>query len=272
MNPGGLGVNRIPGKWLTRQPRGHRREAPAVLRAGAVTVESRPDAARFHSPCGGRSRSAGRSRSSSIIIRSRVTLAMMEAAAMESDSASPAMTVRTGQGSCGARLPSTRARLGGVASWRSASAMAQKVACRILSRSMRATSAMPMPTCALARIGSKSASRCAALSFLESSRPSGMRAGSRITAAATTGPAQGPRPASSMPQTGARPRDTASCSNRKWGPDRDMRPCVARPQSSVNCSPGWGGRLKRSVASLTRLAFSPRRWQASSKRRPMVQA
>ena len=29
-----------------------------------------------------------------------------------------------------------------------------------------------------------------------------MAAGSRITAAATTGPAQGPRPASSMPQTG----------------------------------------------------------------------
>ena len=37
--------------------------------------------------------------------------------------------------------------------------MAQKVACRILSRSMRATSAMPIPTCALAMIGSKSASR-----------------------------------------------------------------------------------------------------------------
>ena len=40
-----------------------------------------------------------------------------------------------------------------------------------------------------------------------------MQAGSRITAAATTGPAQGPRPASSMPQTGA----AAACSKAKSG-------------------------------------------------------
>ena len=36
-------------------------------------------------------------------------------------------------------------------------------------------------------------------------RPSGIAAGSRMTAAATTGPAQGPRPTSSMPQTGCGP-------------------------------------------------------------------
>ena len=37
---------------------------------------------------------------------------------------------------------------------------------------------------------------------LQSAIPPGIRAGSRMTAAATTGPAQGPRPASSIPMTG----------------------------------------------------------------------
>ena len=45
-----------------------------------------------------------------------------------------------------------------------------------------------------------------ASSFLELLRPRGMRLGSRITAAATTGPASGPRPASSQPATGQTPR------------------------------------------------------------------
>ena len=40
----------------------------------------------------------------------------------------------------------------------------------------------------------------------------------RITAAATTGPAQGPRPASSMPHTGPKPRSTAACSWAKSAP------------------------------------------------------
>ena len=42
-------------------------------------------------------------------------------------------------------------------------------------------------------------------SFLESSNPSIVRAGSRTTAAATTGPARGPRPTSSTPHTRAKP-------------------------------------------------------------------
>ena len=45
-----------------------------------------------------------------------------------------------------------------------------------------------------------SSSRLASVSFFESRRPSSARAGSRITAAANTGPASGPRPASSTPQ------------------------------------------------------------------------
>src|ERR1700758_2073973 len=44
-----------------------------------------------------------------------------------------------------------------------------------------------------------------------------MRLGSRITAAATTGPASGPRPASSTPATGKTPRFIAARSRRKLG-------------------------------------------------------
>jgi len=55
---------------------------------------------------------------------------------------------------------------------------------------------------ALSWISPSSASRVLADSFLESSRPFGSFFGLRITAAALTGPAHGPRPASSTPQTG----------------------------------------------------------------------
>src|SRR5262249_58522329 len=47
--------------------------------------------------------------------------------------------------------------------------------------------------------------------------PRGMRLGSRITAAATTGPASGPRPASSQPATGTMPRLIAARSRAKVG-------------------------------------------------------
>ncbi len=61
-------------------------------------------------------------------------------------------------------------------------------------------------------------SRFCFVSFLESSIPSGILSGSRMTAAATTGPASGPRPASSVPATGQRPFFRASSSNEKSGP------------------------------------------------------
>ncbi len=48
-----------------------------------------------------------------------------------------------------------------------------------------------------------------------------MLCGSRITAAATTGPAQGPRPASSTPQ-GISPSDNAACSKLKSGEDMGL--------------------------------------------------
>ena len=56
-----------------------------------------------------------------------------------------------------------------------------------------------------------------ALKTFESSRPRMGRARSRMTAAATTGPASGPRPASSQPATGKMPLLRARRSRRKVG-------------------------------------------------------
>jgi len=74
------------------------------------------------------------------------------------------------------------------------------VACKILNSSISSTLATAIdqlracPLISLARL-----SRLSLLSIFESARPSIGCCGSRITAAATTGPAKGPRPASSMP-------------------------------------------------------------------------
>ena len=85
MNLCGVRVNRIPGKWLTREQLGNRLEALAVVRAGAKLQAVRHGGAPCHSPCGGQSHRPGNGQSSSAIKRSRVTLAMIEAAAIESD-------------------------------------------------------------------------------------------------------------------------------------------------------------------------------------------
>jgi len=72
----------------------------------------------------------------------------------------------------------------------------------MLMRSISAALASAMhQASAFSLISAASASRRFSVSFLESLRPAIGRAGSRITAAAVTGPASGPRPASSMPQT-----------------------------------------------------------------------
>ena len=54
---------------------------------------------------------------------------------------------------------------------------------------------------ARARMTRAAASRLAGVSRFESSRMSIGKSGGRITAAAVTGPASGPRPASSIPQS-----------------------------------------------------------------------
>ena len=71
---------------------------------------------------------------------------------MDSEVPSPPTTVRTGQGSVGATLPSTSAKSGSRRSAATARAMARSVARRMLMRSISALLAAPTPTAAQARI------------------------------------------------------------------------------------------------------------------------
>ena len=73
--------------------------------------------------------------------------------------------------------------------------------------SISSRSAQPTPQAsARLRMMGASRARSAGVRTFESARPRMRRRGSRITAAATTGPASGPRPASSTPATRARSR------------------------------------------------------------------
>ena len=135
--------------------------------------------------------------------RSRAVLARMEAAAIAAQRPSPPTNASAAQPRSNTRLPSIRAVTGRSASWSTARRMASPVAWRMFRSAISATVAKAKPKArAVARISASSAARAAAVSALESFRPTGIRRGSRITAAAVTGPAQGPRPASSTPQTG----------------------------------------------------------------------
>ncbi len=78
--------------------------------------------------------------------------------------------------------------------------IARSDACKILTLSMVSLSIIPTEHRAFeAAISSKSSSRLWGVSFFESSSPSMNIPAGRITAAASTGPARGPRPASSTP-------------------------------------------------------------------------
>src|SRR6266567_6567536 len=79
--------------------------------------------------------------------------------------------------------------------WASTSAMAQARAC--------------------SRMRGASSARRTEVSFFESSRPTMRRLGLRITAAATTGPNNAPRPASSMPAMRVQPSLRAARSKRE---------------------------------------------------------
>src|SRR5471030_1616388 len=65
--------------------------------------------------------------------------------------------------------------------------------------------------------------------------PLGIRLGSSTTAAATTGPANGPRPASSQPATGQMPRLISARSRRKLGGATAITPLggLAGPSSDL---------------------------------------
>ena len=80
--------------------------------------------------------------------------------------------------------------------------IASPVAPRMFSSSISRAEAKPTPQAiARALISGSSAIRRFSVRALESSMPGGRSSGFRITAPAETGPAHGPRPASSTPQT-----------------------------------------------------------------------
>src|SRR5207237_1344794 len=148
------------------------------------------------------------------MIRSRVTLAITEAAAIEKLKASPVTTVLTAQDSGGGTLPSTSAISGTSPSAATARRIARRLARRMLMRSISRVLAAPTPILAQRSRASKQASRASRVMAFESSSSRRTmprnRWRSRITAAATTGPASGPRPASSTPHTTpAQPRSIA---------------------------------------------------------------
>ena len=145
------------------------------------------------------------------MIASRSTFARMDAAAMLKHTASPFTTVRKGRVSWAKRLPSTSRNSGGSAIAATARRMARKLACRMLISSISAAEASPMPKLsAPARMRSADSSRCPAVRAFESAIPSMRLPGVNMTAAATTGPASGPRPASSTPAKRVMPEATRS--------------------------------------------------------------
>ena len=142
---------------------------------------------------------------------------MIDAAAIETTSPSPPITASQSQQVSSRSRPSTNTCFGVSGSAWTARASAHNDARRILSRSIRAGDAKATANEAVRQISSNSSSRRSGVSRLESSIPLGIRLGSSTTAAATTGPASGPRPASSQPATGQTPRLISARSRRKLG-------------------------------------------------------
>jgi len=140
------------------------------------------------------------------MIRSRVTFATIDAAATLAQRRSPATRFCCGQGRAGRATKSVMISSGTMASRASASAIAWRVAWRMLIRSIVSWSTTPTPTArACVWIRWKRTSRSAGRRSFESASPLMRRSGAMTTAAATTGPASGPRPASSTPATSETP-------------------------------------------------------------------
>jgi len=157
------------------------------------------------------------------MILSRVTLARMLAAAMLRLNPSPPTKAVCSTGNPFTGNPSTKAWAGGCPLLFNPSNerfMARWVALRILSCpiSSEVPSAIAKSTDASSVNRTYNPSLCSCVSFLESSRPSNSKSSGRMTAAATTGPAKGPLPASSTPATGWIPWARSSFSWKSEGP------------------------------------------------------
>src|SRR5207302_593975 len=136
---------------------------------------------------------------------SRAVLARIDAAEIGRWCTSPstnALAVQPRPG--GQTLPSTHASCGRTGSECTARRMASIEAWKMFRRSISSTvESATAQAVARSLIRAASTSRRSGVRSFESERPLMRRSGFRITAAAYTGPASGPRPASSMPQTSA---------------------------------------------------------------------
>ena len=131
-------------------------------------------------------------------------MARIEAAEISGTRWSPFTSAKQATATSGTWSPSTTTSSGACCSISTARFIASSVARRMFRRSISSTEATATAQAsARSRIATASASRVGSLSCLESASPSMGRAGSRITAAANTAPASGPRPASSTPQSRA---------------------------------------------------------------------
>ena len=188
-----------------------------------------PGARASSSPCGRRSRTADAPRAGRCSSRSRWTLAMIDAAEIARTRASPPITVAPASPAraAGCRRPARCSAAG--ASPSTARRIASSVARRMLSRSISSTlaSATLQQTAPWRRISRSSRSRSSGCSSFESFRPRIGPFSSRITAAATTGPASGPRPASSTP--GHQP--ATSTIRRSLSARKKVLACIRRSSS-----------------------------------------
>src|SRR5215217_6763363 len=142
-------------------------------------------------------------------MRSRVTLASTEAAATQAATRSPFHTARPGRASPGTGKPSVSTYSGAGSSVITARRSASRlVAC--IPRASSSSTGMDTTDQETARstTSAYTRSRAAGVSSLESARPGTRprRPAGSTQAAATSGPAQAPRPASSAPATEANPR------------------------------------------------------------------
>ena len=178
-----------------RQRRPPARAARAQSCADAATsapaAQAPRDAPALGSPCVARSRSRGAVRQARTMRLSRATLATIDAAAMEQQSASPWMMGRQGRPSHSRRSASTSKWSADCGSSRMARDMAATVAPTMPRASISEGLALPTPTPAAKRrtCGARR-SRALAVSCLESRRPGSRRVlkeGGKTTAAAIYG-------------------------------------------------------------------------------------
>jgi hypothetical protein len=163
--------------------------------------------------------------------RSRVTLAMMDAAAIAALRPSPPTTWRCRRAHPGTGKPSVRQTSGSGSSAQSACPSACRFdRCRPRRSISDAGTTHTATWEAHETTASKSSSRRASVWRLESSsmprgaqRAPRRRSRSRQTAAATSGPASEPRPASSAPATRRAPRPRSCASRRRPGRVRVRR-------------------------------------------------